>query len=261
MTQQNSWETSVTKIEPNNIQLRGYPIDQLMGRIPYAAVVYLAIKGDLPDEKVARLMDVMLVSSVDHGATPPSTLAARTVASTGAPLNNCLAAGILSINRFHGGAIENAMLLLKQIVEASRASGTSIQDVALEAVREHRAERRVIHGFGHRIHTADPRTGRLLQAAEEAGVSRHYIEALQAVQSAIKEVIGKDLPINVDGALAGILCELDFPSELANAFFIMARIPGLVAHVHEEQTKMKPMRKIHPTEHYYKGPVDRELKK
>ncbi len=259
MTEQNGWETSVTKIEPNKIQLRGYPIDQLMGNVPYAAVVYLAIKGELPDEKVARLMDIMLVSSVDHGATPPSTLAARTVASTGAPLNNCLAAGILSINRFHGGAIENAMLLLKQIVRTAQESGKSIQDVARKTVEEHRTERRVIHGFGHRIHTADPRTARLLEAAEEARVAGQHIEALKAVQSAIKDVIGKDLPINVDGALAGILCELDFPTALANAFFIMARIPGLVAHVHEEQTKMKPMRKIHPTEHHYTGPVDRKV--
>ncbi len=259
MTEQNGWETSVTKIEPNKIQLRGYPIDRLMGKVPYPAVVYLAIKGELPNEKIARLMDVMLVSSVDHGATPPSTLAARTVASTGAPLNNCLAAGILSINRFHGGAIENAMLLLKHIVATAQESGNSIEDVAMQTVQKHRAERRVIHGFGHRVHTADPRTARLLEAAEEADVSGQHIEALKAVQEAIKTVIGKDLPINVDGALAGILCELDFPTELANAFFIMARIPGLVAHVHEEQTKMKPMRKIHPTEHIYTGPVDREI--
>jgi len=72
-------------------------------------------------------------------------------------------------------------------------------------------------------------------------------------------VLGRELPINVDGALAGILCELDFPPSLANAFFIMARIPGLVAHVHEEKTVMKPMRKIHPTHHTYTGPVDRKL--
>ena len=55
---------------------------------------------------------------------------------------------------------------------------------------------------------------------------------------------GKPLPINVDGAMAAVLCELDFDPQLANAFFIMARVPGIVAHVYEERSRQKPMRRI-----------------
>ncbi len=254
-----SWETAVTKIEPNKIQLRGYPIDELMGKIPFASAVYLVLKGELPTPEVGRLMDIMLVSSVDHGATPPSTLTARTVASTGAPLNACIAAGILSINKYHGGAIENCMHFIREVVDASVESNISISESALRLVREKRERKELIHGFGHRVHTRDPRTAKLLSAADKAGISGQYIEALNAVQSAISELIGKTLPINVDGAIGGILCELDFPPELANAFFIMARVPGLVAQIHEEQTTMKPMRKIHPTNHRYVGPENRHL--
>lgn len=259
MTNQKGWETAVTKIEPNKIQLRGYAIDELMGNVSYAQTVYLAIKGELPEPKIARLMDIMLVSSVDHGVTPPSTLACRTVASTGAPLNNCLAAGILSINKLHGGAIENCMHFLKEVVQTASESGTGIRDTALKLVQEKRAAREVIHGFGHRVHTRDPRTVKLLEATKEAELFGPFMEALEAVQDSIQQVLGKALPINVDGALAGILCELDFPPELANAFFIMARIPGLVAHVHEERTRMKPMRKIDPLNHHYDGPEGRHL--
>ncbi len=260
MTQNNlSWETSVTKIEPNKIQLRGYPIDELMGKVPFPSAVYLALKGELPDAKIGRLMDIMLVSSVDHGATPPSTLTARTVASTGAPLNACIAAGILAINKFHGGAIENCMHFVKEVVKTADSDGISLEKAALQMVREKREKKQVIHGFGHRVHTQDPRTAKLLAAAEEAGISGRHIEAMKAVQEAIAEVIGKNLPINVDGAIGGILCELDFPPELANAFFIMARVPGLVAQIHEEQTTMKPMRKIHPTNHHYVGPENRHI--
>ena len=260
MTQNNlSWETSVTKIEPNKIQLRGYPIDELMGKVPFASAVYLALKGELPTPAIGRLMDIMLVSSVDHGATPPSTLTARTVASTGAPLNACIAAGILAINKFHGGAIENCMHFVKEVVKTADSDGISLEKAALKLVREKREKKQVIHGFGHRVHTQDPRTAKLLAATKEAGVSGRYIEAMKAVQKAILEVIGKNLPINVDGAIGGILCELDFPPELANAFFIMARVPGLVAQIHEEQTTMKPMRKIHPTNHHYVGPENRHI--
>ena len=102
----NSWSTAVTRIEPNSVQLRGYPIDQLMGRVSYADAVYLALRGELPGVATGKLIDDMLVSSVDHGVTPPSVLTAITVASAGADLSACVASGILAINKWHGGAIE-----------------------------------------------------------------------------------------------------------------------------------------------------------
>jgi citrate synthase len=104
-----TWTQPITKIEPNKVAIRGYRIDELMGRVPFAHVVYLVLKGDLPTEAQGRVMDAILVSSVDHGGTPPSALAARTVTSGGAPLTTGIAAGIMTINQHHGGAIEGCM--------------------------------------------------------------------------------------------------------------------------------------------------------
>ncbi|NOR82589.1 MAG: citryl-CoA lyase, partial [Ardenticatenales bacterium] len=70
---------------------------------------------------------------------------------------------------------------------------------------------------------------------------------------------GKSLPINVDGAIAAILVDLRMPRELANGFFIMARVPGLMAHINEEKSRMRPMRRIHPTDHEYDGPPSRSI--
>jgi citrate synthase len=67
------------------------------------------------------------------------------------------------------------------------------------------------------------------------------------------------MPVNVDGAIAALLCELEFDAIFANAFFMIARLPGLVAHIYEEETRYKPMRKIHPTDVSYDGPEDRLL--
>ena len=102
-----TWKTAITDIQPNKVAVRGYPIDQLMGRISFGEMVYLVLKEELPTADIGRLMDAILVSSVDHGATPPSALAARTVASGGAPLTTAIAGGIMTINRHHGGAIED----------------------------------------------------------------------------------------------------------------------------------------------------------
>ncbi len=76
----------------------------------------------------------------------------------------------------------------------------------------------------------------------------------------LEKQIGKKLPINVDGAIAALLRDLDFPPRFGNAFFIIARIPGLIAHVIEEQTQQKPMRMINPTNYEYTGFKERKIK-
>ena len=89
-------------------------------------------------------------------------------------------------------------------------------------------------------------------------MSGHYIDAARAVEAEFKGQ-GKALPINVDGAIAAILCELGFEPSLMNGLFMIARVPGLVAHVTEEQSRMRPMRKIDPVNHVYDGPEARSL--
>jgi citrate synthase len=113
--------------------------------------------------------------------------------------------------------------------------------------------------LGHRIHTNDPRTIKLFALAEELELASDGVAMLQALAAQLKEKTGKSLPINVDGAIAALLVDLKMPRELANGFFIMARVPGLMAHINEEKSRMRPMRRIHPTDHEYDGPADRSL--
>ena len=105
------WKTSITKVQPNRVSIRGYPVDELMGRISFAQAIFLVLTGEMPSPEVGKLVDAIFVSSVDHGASPPSVLSARTVASTGAELNAAIASGVLAISRYHGGAIEEGMRL------------------------------------------------------------------------------------------------------------------------------------------------------
>jgi citrate synthase len=258
MTEQ-SWSQPITKIEPNKVAVRGYRIDELMGRVPFGHVVYLVLKGELPNEAQGRVMDALLVSSVDHGATPPSALAARTVTSGGAPLTTGIAAGIMTINRHHGGAIEGCMKVLLEAVTRKREAGQDALTAARELVAEYRQVKKRIPGYGHRVHTEDPRTIKLFTICEEAGVAGEYVEMGGAIRQAMHETLGRDLPMNVDGAIAAVLCELDIAPEMGNGLFAIARTVGLTAHVFDEITKQRPMRRISPTAHAYDGPAEREL--
>jgi len=250
------WTTGITKIEPNVIAVRGHDIAGLMGHASVGAAVYLILRGDLPTPGVGKLMDAILVSSIDHGATPPSALAARTVASTGATLSASVAAGIMAINRHHGGAIEDCAGHLGIIIERAKASGLSEKSLMAAAsayLNELKAHGKKMAGFGHRIHSADPRTARLFELADEADVRGPYLDAARAVERVFADR-GKPLPINVDGAIGAVLTQLGFAPAVMNGIFMIARVPGLVAHVVEEQSRMKPMRKIDPVNHWYDGP-------
>ncbi len=253
------WKTAITDVKPNKICLRGYPVDQLIGKISFAQAIYLALKGEFPTPEVGKLVDAIFVSSVDHGASPPSVLAARTVASTGAELNSAVAAGVSAISRYHGGAIEEGMKLFQEIAKRIEEKKASEDEVVCEVLKEMKEKGKRASGFGHRIHSQDPRTQKLFSLAEELGLATQFVRIARAVEKSLEEIMGKRLPINVDGAIAALLCELDIPPEIGNAFFIIARVPGLVAHVHEEMTRMRPMRKIDPQDYEYDGPGERKV--
>ncbi len=253
------WKSAITKVEPNKLTVRGYQLDKLIGNVGYAQMVYLLFKGEMPQENIGKMIEAILVSSVDHGTTPPSVLSALTVASTGAPLNAAVAAGILSISKFHGGAIEDCMHILHQGMELVKQDQMDFETAAAQIIKEYRSVKKRLSGFGHRYHTNDPRTSRLFALAEELGVAGDYVQLARAFVTQLKTITGKDLPLNVDGAIASLLCEMDFDPILANAFFMIARVPGLVAHIYEEKTRYKPMRKIHPTDVEYDGPENRSL--
>ena len=254
-----SWKTSITKVEPNKICVRGYPVDELIGRISFSQAIYLVLKGEMPSPEVGKLIDAIFVSSIDHGASPPSVLAARTVASTGSELNSSIAAGILAISRLHGGAIEEGMKLFKKIAGRMEENNIGECEAAQEILLEMKKKKKRASGFGHRLHTRDPRTARLFDLADELGLLGKHVKIAQAVEKVLDEMLGKTLPINVDGAIAALLGDLGFPAEIGNAFFMIARISGLVAHVQEEKSRMRPMRKIHPQNFEYDGPEERKL--
>ena len=67
------------------------------------------------------------------------------------------------------------------------------------------------------------------------------------------------VPVNVDGAIAAVCADLGFAYELGNAIFLVSRLPGLIAHAHEERTRQKPMRPIDPSDHTYDGSRERRL--
>jgi citrate synthase len=255
------WRTALTSIAPNKILIRGYPVDEMMGRLSFAEAVYLLLMGELPTPAIGRMFNAILVSSLDHGVTPPSTLAARNVATSGAPMKDCVAAGVLAFGPHHGGDIESCMRFLDSGLELVRA-GQSLQDASRVLIDTCVREKQQPPGFGHRFHTRDPRAARLFQMALELELEGEHVRMLRAIERTVdarKDDFGRPLPVNVDGAIAAISADLGFAYELGNAVFLVSRLPGLIAHAHEERTRQAPMRQIDPKDHDYDGSGERRL--
>jgi citrate synthase len=260
-TVEENWPTALTAIEPNKILVRGFPLDEMMGRLSFGEAIYLLLQGELPTPAIGRLMEALLVSFIDHGATPPSTLAARNTATTGAPLRACIASGVLGFGRYFGGDITACMALLDEGLAQCRA-GKSITDAANDVLKPHFEDGEMPPGFGHRYHSRDPRALRLFQMAMELELDGEHIRFIRALEFALQhahEKDGKVVPINIDGAIAAVCGDLGLKPDVAEALFVISRVPGIAAHALEERERHPPMRQIDPKDHVYDGPSERRL--
>jgi citryl-CoA lyase len=201
------------------------------------------------------MMEAILVSSIDHGVTPPSTLGTRTIVSGGNPLNAAVAGGVLTIGDWHGGAIEQCARILQEWAQ----KGEDVASLATDLVKDFYSKKKRIPGFGHRLHKTDPRTVKLFELARKLKFSGKHMDLAQAVEKELFESTGKELPVNVDGAIAAVISDMGFDWKLGKGFFIISRVPGLVAHAYEERTLEKPMRKLGDTNYEYIGPGPRKM--
>jgi citrate synthase len=240
------WRTALTRIAPGKIEIRGVDVTEIMKAGTFADGIYLMLKGERPTPAHSRVMNAILASSIDHGLTPPSSLATRTVMSGGNPLNAAVAGGILTIGESHGGAIEACA----RILQASVTEGKSAADL----VSEMREEKRRMPGFGHRLHDPDPRSVALFEITTEEGVAGPHIALAKDIEAELEKQSGKRLPVNVDGAIAAAISDMGFDWKLGKGFFIISRTPGLVAHAFEEWSREKPMRKMTTFKTVYDGP-------
>ena len=235
------WSTSIIEMKPGMIRYRGYAVEELIGRVGFAEMVYLLTRGELPHPACAKLLEAALVAAVDHGPQAPSIAAARMAITCGVGINNAMASAINMLGDVHGGAGEQCVTLYNAI--AARGGGVSSETQLVEAARaEMKALReagtRYVPGFGHRFHPRDPRAPRLLElvdaAAAERAVSGRFAAIARAVEAELARQKGRPVPMNVDGATGVIFAELGFPPALCRGLFVLSRSVGAVAHAFEE---------------------------
>ncbi len=234
------YRTAISKALPDDVVVRGYSLRSLIGDLSIAGMCYLLIKGDRPDRNAEKMLDAILVACSEHGVRPPSIQAARQIASGGVQFQACVAGGILALGDSHGGAIEEAMVLFDPGLDKIKG-GMPIQEVAEQILSGYKARKQRLPGFGHPTHAQDPRTTRLFDLARELGIFNDACRLAESIADQSQAVMGRKLPLNVDGGIAAILTEMNFDPRVGKGIFSAGRIFGIIAHVLEEKVREKPM--------------------
>jgi citrate synthase len=226
------WRTSIIDMEPGRIALRGHPIEDLIGELGFAEMIWLMVRGDRPCPGQLRLFEAALVAAVDHGPQAPSIAAARMAVTCGVSLNNALATGVNMLGDVHGGAGEQAVEFYHYIQGFDGPIAKAIDAWIHE-------NGRIIPGFGHRFHTpTDPRAPRLMELVHHAVgtdvCTGEFARIAEQVEQELASRKARPIPMNIDGATAVIYAELGFAPPLARGLFCLSRSVGILAHSWEQ---------------------------
>jgi citrate synthase len=139
-------------------------------------------------------------------------------------VHGAVAAGILGAGPVVLGAVEDCARLL--------AAGGDADEIVAGI---HTAGGKV-PGFGHPLHRPlDPRAERILELADERGVSGRHVALARELREAVAREWGKPLTLNVSLAIAAVLLDLGYSAGIVKAVPILARTASLLAHLAEEQ--------------------------
>lgn len=197
----------------------------------HAANFLYMLKGEVPSDAAARLMDTDMLLHAEHGSNA-SSFTARVVTSTQANFHAAVTAAVAALSGpAHGGAAEDVMRMAHEIGDPSRAAGY---------VKAKRKNREPVTGFGHRVYRAeDPRAQHMREGVQrlskELGEPKWY-EILQGVVEAMAPYARHGVNVNVD-FYSGVIYYLHgIPQDLFVPIFAIGRVPGWTVQIMEQMS-------------------------
>jgi citrate synthase len=228
----------IARAFPDRVEVRGRDLaGDLMGGVTFTEYFHLLLTGREPTEDQRVFLDVLLVAIAEHGLMPSNVAARMTLAADPDSLQGAVAAGILGAGPVVLGASEECARLLED-AQARVAEGRGPADVAGEIARAIHETGGRVPGFGHPLHRpVDPRAERILELADERGVSGPHVLLARSLRDAVAETWQKQLPLNVAMPSAAVMLDLGYPASTVKAVPILARTAGLLAHLEEERER------------------------
>jgi len=255
------WETAICKVVSKDgeeeIVVRGHRLSELVGRISFAEAMFLMLQGRLPTPGQARVLDALLVASIEHGIAPPSMIS-RCFASYGTSIQAAVGSGIAAFGDRMGGLGEQlAQLMAGQLAplgDPATIGEEQLHAAARAIVDGARRGGSRVPGYGIPLHGADPRAQKLLLVAREHGIFGAYCRLAELIEAELAAARGgKVVPMNLDGVGAAIALDLGFDWRATRLFLLTARSVSMGAHFLEEQAQDTTWRHLRADQITYVG--------
>ncbi|WP_340160583.1 citryl-CoA lyase [uncultured Hoeflea sp.] len=231
--------TAIATSDADTITVRGHDLcDELIGKIDFTDYFWLLVIGEKPTSAQRKMLDACLVAIAEHGLVPSVQAARMTLASGPEAWQGAMAAGLLGMGSVVAGSSEIAGQYLAEVLADAEAKGTDVEAAAISSLKGLKAARKKVPGLGHPQHSAgDPRANRLLDIADELGITGRYVSTLRTLAEHAPGIIERPLPINVSGAIPAVILDAGWPLEALKAVPLLARTAGLAAHLYEESLR------------------------
>ena len=247
------WRTSIAEVistdDEEEVLVRGHKLSELTGSISFVEMMYLMFAGTLPTKAQARVLDALLVASVEHGIAPPSMIA-RCFASYGTTIQGAVAGGVMAFGDRMGGLGEQLAKLMSESLNAIADDPTTIPDERLReeahaVVEDARAKGERVPGYGIPLHGMDPRAPKVLGIAKAEGTFGAFCRFGAFIEDALAEQReGKRVPMNLDGVGAVVVLDTGLDWRTTRMFLITPRSVSMGAHYIEEQDQDSTWRHI-----------------
>jgi citrate synthase len=226
----------ISQAFPDRVEVRGHDLaPELIGKVTFTEFFHLLLTGQQPTDQQRFFLDALLVSIAEHGMMPTNVAARMTLAADPGSLQGAVAAGILGCGPVILGTADVCARVLED-AQRRVAGGEDAEAVACSVARDHHDRGAKMPGFGHPLHRPlDPRAERILELADERGVSGPHVLLARELRAAVEEAWGRPLTMNVSMPIAAVMLDLGFPASAAKAVPILARTASLLAHLAEEQ--------------------------
>ncbi len=227
--------TAIAQAHTDRIEVHGRDLcEDLIGSSSFTSYFLFLLTGEQPSDMLVKVADATLVAIAEHGLVPSVVAARMTYAAAPDAIQGAVSAGLLGCGTVILGASETAGRLLDDVL-ARAGEGGDLEGAAREILQDMKAARQSLPGFGHPLHrNGDPRADKLLSLAAQWGVAGRYVAALQAIQRSVRHVYGRDLVLNVSGAIPAVLLDAGYPLGALRGIPLLARTGSLVAHLLEE---------------------------
>jgi citrate synthase len=219
----------LTEFSLNRIQVRGGDIRAMIQSMTFVDAVIWMLEGQHSDLDTAKMINGLLVAWIDHGKEPPSTKNVRNAASVEVDFASATIAGLATFGGKHV-PIRDAAIMLKEVEVRSEQPLSQV---------DYLRSLGIVPGFGHPVHSCDPRVAPLLKLAADHVANLRYCQALHDAESILAAILTTDDPPkpNLAGVTAAIWLDLGFDLDTVELIPIIGRTVGWAAHYAEQRSQ------------------------